>query len=50
MDTDTIKLGQDRDWLAVVNTVETLDSIICWKILGYLNNYWLLKKGSPPWS
>jgi hypothetical protein len=40
---DWIHLAPDRDqWRAVVNTVMNL-----WEFLSY---YWLLKKGSAPWS
>jgi hypothetical protein len=46
-DTDWIDLAQDRDqWRAPVNT----GSIKCWEILEWLRNWWLLKKGSAPWS
>jgi hypothetical protein len=47
-----IRLAEDRDrWRALVNTVmDFSDSIKWWKILEWLSNYWLFKKGSAPRS
>jgi hypothetical protein len=48
---DWIALAQDRDQLrALVHGNEPSGSIKCLEILEYLRNWWLLKKGSAPWS
>jgi hypothetical protein len=49
---DWIDLPQDRgQWIALVNMVMKYSGTIkCWEIVEKLSDWWLLKKGSAPWS